>query len=386
MGCTYCYESTARKHNKDAGEQDGYNVDKIIDFIDNLPSGEQKDAPNLHGGEPLLTPKEENEKLFKAIFEKFGATSIQTNGTLIDQDYIDMFKKYNTNVGVSFDGTGELNLGRWMGNEKNTLKTADKIMKNIKWMSDEGVNIGIIAVVSKKNASPDKIPMLKEFLLELKTLGITRGRLNLVQVDFKDLEPEFLLTDEEAKYFYEEMIDFLLDNDLAYAPFTDVMNGLMGYGHKTCVTTQCDPLHTLGEQPVYGDGTVGNCLRTAKDGVVFLAEKRPDGGGRVSNERYAILQQIPYEEGGCGGCRFWSICTAYCPGEAEDGDWRNRTQNCSRLLSLFEATESKIMKTMPMITPVSRLKIGSNEIDKLSKENKLHERVFQKMNEKGDVF
>jgi hypothetical protein len=41
---------------------------------------------------------------------------------------------------------------------------------------------------------------------------------------------------------------------------------------------------------------------------------------------------------------------------------------------------------MPMITPVSRLKIGSNEIDKLSKENKLHEKVFQKMNEKGDVF
>ena len=57
-----------------------------------------------HGGEPLILPKQELEKILKFAFDKTGQSSIQTNGTLIDDDHILMFKRYKTGVGISIDG------------------------------------------------------------------------------------------------------------------------------------------------------------------------------------------------------------------------------------------------------------------------------------------
>lgn len=345
MGCTYCYESTSRKSNKRNGVQLGYNVDKIIEFIENEDNNVLR-FPNLHGGEPLLTPKEENEKLLKYIYEKFGETSIQTNGILIDQDYIDMFKKYNTQVGVSIDGHEELNDGRWMGSLEKTRATTAKTIDNIKWMKREGIRVGLIIVVSKKNGTKEKIEKLQEFLLMMRSIGVNGGRLNLIELDFPELADELELSKEDAIYFHRNMPKFLRKNGLRFAPFTDVVDALLGYKHGTCVTKQCDPFHTLGEQPIYGDGTKGNCLRTSKDGVLNLAEN-VKGINRVSNERYSILRQIPMEEGGCGGCRYWSICSAHCPGTAEDGDWRNKTSHCAIYKAMFEETERDLKQMLP---------------------------------------
>lgn len=388
MSCKYCYEGVARQENADAGKQDGYNVDKIIKFVEEHERNMGGVAPNLHGGEPLLLPKASNEKLLRYFFSKFGETSIQTNGLLIDDEYIEMFRKFKTQVGVSIDGPGELNLGRWMGNEEKTLKAADKIMANMKRLKDADVEVAIIAVVSKKNATADKLPILKKWLLDLKEMGITAGRLNMIQVDFEDQKNEFELSTEEERHFYSEMSKFLRENGLRYAPFTDVLNGLLGYGHKTCVTTGCDPYHTEGEQPIYGDGTQGNCLRTAKDGVVYLAEFNLKGDKRVSNERYSILRQIPMDEGGCGGCRFWNICTAHCPADGEDGDWRNKTRHCASYKTLYEETEKHLKQTMPRIKLISDMtaEMSDYEFTQLKAEGKLFEKVFATMHSRRGAF
>jgi uncharacterized protein len=388
MGCKYCYESNARAENPNVGIQEGYNVDKIIETIKRDRHMMGDTPPNLHGGEPLLLPKEQNEKLLKFIYEEFGWTSIQTNASLIDEDYIAMFKKYNMHAGVSIDGPDELNMGRWMGNESKTLKTTEKIMKNMKWMLDEGIKVSTISVISKQNASPDKLPRLKEWLLELKAMGTGGGRLNMIHVDYPELVEEFELSEEDSINFYKEMAPFVAEHGLRYAPFTDTVNGLLGYGHKTCVTTMCDPYHTEGEKPIYGDGSVANCLRTSKDGVVYLAETNLVGQRRVSNERYVILRQIPMEDGGCGGCRFWHVCTAHCPASSEDDDWRNKTRHCSSYYSLFEETEKSIKKTLPAARLVSDMtgKVKDLEIMEKMRNKTLNEDVFEPMNTRRGAF
>lgn len=386
MGCEYCYESTARQENPDAGKQDGYNVDKIIEFIVNNKQKIGNNPPILHGGEPLLLPKKENEKLFKFMHETFGRTSIQTNGSKIDADYIEMFKKYKTNVGVSIDGPDELNISRWMGSEEKTIATTRKIMDNIRSMVKEEIVVSIICVISKANATPDKLEKLQNWLLELKSLGIKSGRLNMIQVDFPEISEKLELSLEDAQNFYRVMAKFLRENDLKYAPFTDIVDGLLGYGHKTCVTSQCDPYHTLAERAIYGDGSQGNCLRTAKDGVVYLSEITPSGFDRVSNERYSILRQIPMSEGGCGGCRFWHVCSGHCPSTAENNDWRNKTIHCESFKTLYEEAERDLKQMMPNITLVSELKMSDNEISSLMKQNLLSSAVFAKMNDRNGAF
>ena len=378
-----CYEAVSRQENRFVGKQAGHNVDNIIDFVKNNRE-KVKMVPNLHGGEPLLLPKAENEKLFKYFFAEFGQTNIQTNASLVDDDYIAMFKKYKTTVGVSIDGHEELNDGRWVGTLEKTRKSTAKVIENIKWMKREGIDVGIIAVVNKHNGTKSRIPKLKEFLLMLKDIGIRHGRLNMIELDFPELAEELQIPKEEESYFYQEMAPFLRENDLQYAPFVDAVDSLLGFSHRTCVNTQCDPFHTRGEQPIYGDGTVGNCLRTTKNGVVNLAEVTPEGVDRVSNERYVILRQIPMEEGGCGGCRFFNICNADCPGSAEGGDWRNKSEHCESLYALYSETEKTLKKTLPSLRLTSENHgISDREMFERIDDGTASDLVFEAMNRKN---
>ncbi len=392
--CTYCYEAVSRQENRHVGKQPGNEVDKLIQAVRGI---NMSTAPNLHGGEPLLLPKKQIEKVLSEFYDIFSkkiieqkgrldpndtVTSIQTNASLIDDDHIEMFLKYKTAVGVSIDGHEELNDGRWMGNLEKTRKNTAKVLNNIRKLKERGVPMSIIGVVNKHNGTKERIPKLKEFLLMMKEIGIKNGRLNMIELDYPELADELQIPMEEEIYFYQEMAPFLMENDLYYAPFIDVADALLGFGHRTCVTTQCDPYHTLGERPIYGDGTVGNCLRTSKDGTVFLAEKNGKTD-RVSNERYSILRQIPMSEGGCGGCKYWSLCNANCPGSAVDGDWRNKSQHCESLYALYETTEKAYKRMMPNLKLTTEGHgISDNEMFNRIMDGTASDLVFSRMFEK----
>ena len=60
----------------------------------------------VFGGEPLLAPIEHLEEVWKFGFERYGKNGIQTNGTLITDQHIDLFKRYNVQIGISVDGPG----------------------------------------------------------------------------------------------------------------------------------------------------------------------------------------------------------------------------------------------------------------------------------------
>jgi uncharacterized protein len=115
--CQYCYETPQR----DAGNlQHSYDMQKMKDAV------KAEGGPfTLFGGEPLLVPEKDLEELWSWGVAQFGRNSIQTNGTLINDEHIRMFKQYKVAVGISLDGPGELNDVRWHGSlEKTRLSTA----------------------------------------------------------------------------------------------------------------------------------------------------------------------------------------------------------------------------------------------------------------------
>jgi uncharacterized protein len=67
----------------------------------------------LHGGEPLLLKREKVDHLCTLIREVVEGKidfriAVQTNGTLINDDWVDLFCKHNITVGISIDGPREL--------------------------------------------------------------------------------------------------------------------------------------------------------------------------------------------------------------------------------------------------------------------------------------
>ena len=71
-------------------------------------------AIHLHGGEPLLMPKPRLDRICQEIRSNLASLvdlslTIQTNGVLIDLDWIEIFNRHDIAVGVSLDGTKEHN-------------------------------------------------------------------------------------------------------------------------------------------------------------------------------------------------------------------------------------------------------------------------------------
>jgi uncharacterized protein len=104
LNCEYCYEKEFRK----TGKLQSWDIKKIKKAMKEEYERTGKTI-SLHGGEPLVLPKKDLEELFAYAKKLGGSTGLQTNGLAIDDDHIEMFKKYDVHVGISFDGPGELN-------------------------------------------------------------------------------------------------------------------------------------------------------------------------------------------------------------------------------------------------------------------------------------
>lgn len=75
--------------------------------------------------------------------------SIQTNGTLIDENWIKFFKKYNYLVGISLDGNKETH--NFFRKYKNNEESFSIIFNNLKLLKNEKINFNILTVVNKNN-------------------------------------------------------------------------------------------------------------------------------------------------------------------------------------------------------------------------------------------
>ena len=105
----------------------------------------------FQGGEPLLAGKEFFREFERAVEEfapknvKIGR-SVQTNGTLLDGEWADFFKRHGYLAGISLDGPAEIhNAQRPMAGGKGSFS---KVMSEIKLLEKRGVEFNILCVVS----------------------------------------------------------------------------------------------------------------------------------------------------------------------------------------------------------------------------------------------
>jgi uncharacterized protein len=301
LNCAYCYQREERKEEV----LRPFNPEAMVKAAGGCKF-------SFFGGEALLNPRDVLEYFFKN-----GATSIQTNGTLIDAWHIQKFKEYNVGIGVSIDGFGEMNSPRC--NSALTQKT----MSNIKLMREEGLRVSVISIIHRMNAN-DKF---KEFGLWLLNLGIPNVNLHFMQGG-----PEKItLSSEEEVSFFLSLAGWLEENKgMRWNPFLDVRSKLEGKD-SLCFLNACDPFYNNSVQSIERDGSVTGCGRLG--GWMKAAF--------TGRERQDCLAQTPQENGGCKGCRFLPFCTGGCPGEAVD--WRMRTSHCATLRALFRFFEDRIL-------------------------------------------
>lgn len=334
--CRYCYQNPQR----DAG-----NLTRAYDLERMKSAIESEGGPfALFGGEPLLVPIADLEHLWAWGLQKFGVNAIQTNGVLISDEHLQLFRSYNVNVGISIDGPGELNELRRHGNAQQTRAATQRTENAIARLCREGPRPSLIVTLHRANATAERLPLLREWFRRLDKMGVRMVRLHLLESETAEVRRDHGLTTKEN---VSALLDLLaLETELEHLEF-DIFNEarrlLMGRDyHTSCVWNACDPYTTSAVRGVEGHGERSNCGRTNKDGVDFGKSDTP------GYERYLALYATPREHGGCAGCRFFLMCKGQCPGTAIDGDWRNRTEHCEVWMGLFAHLESELVRSGQM--------------------------------------
>ena len=125
MNCKYC-----SVHTHERNKTIYFDIDKLIQFINNNISQTSKVHLRFYGGEPLLFFKEIKYivKTINRNNDKF-VFSITTNGTLLDIEKINFFIKNKFLISISIDGPEDVhNLYRI---DKNGNQTHDIVYNNI---------------------------------------------------------------------------------------------------------------------------------------------------------------------------------------------------------------------------------------------------------------
>ena len=113
LACPYCYfffsdDQSFEKHPPLISDD---TIESLIRFLEQAvaENGLRQISIGFHGGEPLLLKK----KTFAAMCERLTSRlaplcelklSVQTNGVLVDKDWVALFARFGIGVGVSFDG------------------------------------------------------------------------------------------------------------------------------------------------------------------------------------------------------------------------------------------------------------------------------------------
>jgi uncharacterized protein len=334
LKCSYCYEETQR----DAGNfGQSFDIAAIKEAVQREGGGPFL----LFGGEPLLLHKEALLNLWAWGFERNGGNSIQTNGILVDDDHIELFKKFNVRVGISIDGPEELNDARWQGSLEGTRSATRRVQETITRLCVEDMPPSLIVILHRLNATAETLPRLMKWFRELSVLGVRRITLHLLEIESEDMRRRLALSVDENVHALQRLRDFQRDVPaMRFSLLQDMQALLLGDdANAKCIWKACDPYTTAAVRGVGGRGERSKCGRVIKDGVGHLRDSM------AGYERYIALYQTPYDVGGCKGCRFFLMCRGQCPGTSIDSDWRNRTEQCPVWFRIFEDLEAELVRS-----------------------------------------
>lgn len=251
-----------------------------------------------HGGEPMscgldffrqVVEIENQLKSYKGNTITF-TNSIQTNGTLIDEEWIAFFKKHKFKVGISFDG---------IRNEQYRQMT-DKVLESMQLMKKNGMGVSCLAVVADDDY--DMVENYKYFAAQ----GIpVEFSYLFMEGSATKLKP---LSAESYVRKYKELIDYWFDdqNGVGIRLIESYVAMALGSYFRICGNSSCHGKYLS----IWPNGDIYNCARASMSAYPF-------GNVRSISSYSDILKSNGFAELLKGSIARRSACQEGCPYFAE---------------------------------------------------------------------
>lgn len=334
LACKYCFVDAQTK-----GTEMTLDIAlKSLELVLNYSKCADTLTVEFSGGEPLVNFRLIKEfvpiALQKAEMHGKNLTfSIQTNGTLLNEEVLDFFMKYNVNIGISVDGTKEFHdKNRVYGDGRGSNEI---IVENIKKLQIKGCNTSILAVIS----SPEQYDSVIEFAQEN---NISEIRTNLVTKSGRAKgKEEYTIDYEKIADKYIEISKKILEGQIKIRDATltfFLWNLLLNQPHM-CFRSPCGS--GTNQISVTSDGEIYPCQgwRNIHDKPICNVvdttglEVELNGNGRIRELREHNVRNIE----ACKLCD-WSAFCGVCPREiyTEKGTMNERIGYCNFQAKVFE--------------------------------------------------
>lgn len=338
LRCEYCFYHSLSSQRKEftKGMMSIDTAKRVIDSAFEFAKGTDVYF-TFQGGEPLLCDISFYENFVAYIKEKNSDNApvhlcLQTNGTLINEDYAAFFKKNNFLIGVSLDGNEELNSYRIYQNGENAF---NDIMAGISLLKKHGVAFNVLSVLTKRTAQNFRkaYRFFKEndlrYLQFIPCLRPLQG----------DFDEELYMDNDDYREFLTRGFniyfnDYMRGEAVSIRSFDNYVSLANGNHAEQCGMNGCCSTQFVVE----GDGSVYPCDFYCTDNW-YLGNINESSFDELYHceKSVAFLKESFKLDDKCKDCRYFYICRGGgCKRNRQDKDY------CDAYKSFFENSEYKI--------------------------------------------
>lgn len=308
LNCTYCFEQV-----KDVAHS--YITPSMLK--NTLDSINSTCSIVFHGGEPLIIGKEKFSELLdivrKYFPQKVTAVRVQTNGTLIDEEWLDLFfieyADLDIEIAISLDGTEYMNRLRvdYSGNS-----TFTSIRRAYSLLEKRGIQAGMLSVISKKS-----LPYFKEYIDFIASISNIRFvKINaLFNIENGELSPDSITPQEYASFVINSGLYYIkigLYKRIAIEPLLSILQKINHKESRYC-NYSCKKCYNYIS--LYPDGSIGPCdCFSINDFFISNIDQAGPSGIESSikiaaNHSGCSLLQLVDE---CKNCDILAFCSGGC--------------------------------------------------------------------------
>jgi len=343
MRCDYCYIQE-----KEPERMTPQLAKKVIEQVVIHNDSSLPTKVYWHGAEPLLMGFDFFQDMLKWSRERYGLDSIQhhiqTNGTLLNDEWFDLFIQEHVTVGVSLDGPPQLHdAHRKMRSGRGSF---DLVFGNIMAARKKKLFFDVLCVVTRKNLGLED--ELFDFFYEHK-----------IDFGFDPVFPEndwiaqqLALTPQEYAQVAIKLFDrwfFQTERrlNMVVPPYHFLMAILKG-GNTYCAFSRCCSQHYVAVSP---NGSVHSCVLFAQHPQMSFGNIIEDNLKDIlsSEARKPFLESRTTQIAKCLSCEWSAICQSGCPYHAfhQKGTLKSEDTFCESYRLIFQHVHNRVTEALP---------------------------------------
>ncbi len=321
LACTYCFYHDEAKNRSvpDYGIMDSETASTLIDRAFEFPAGGY--TFSFQGGEPTLAGLDYFENFVRTAREKNRKNArlhfaLQTNGTLIDEQWARFLAENRFLIGLSLDGFRLLHDTARI--TKSGTGTYTHIKKNLSLLRTEGAEVNVLCVVTQNS-----VDNAERIYRHFKKLGFSWVQcipcIDPLAHD-GEKEPRSLSAQGFADFF-KKIFDLWFEdwqrgNPVHIRWFENLIGMAMGHPPESCgLSGRCNIIHTIE-----ADGSVFPCDFYSTD-EWYLGNIREMSFTELASTEAAqnfigsSLEKAP----DCEQCPYFPLCRGGCRRNRDDG-------------------------------------------------------------------